>query len=157
MTHTTTPRSVRSTRRVAKAAVVFSIVVGVMFGGAAAAFAETDTLGSQCIYVGGYNRGCASNLNVQWGSGWYWRVGATASNTYRGDGWNIVVEAKLNRKWSSNTYWMRVSRVDDLSYYTSTNSISGYDPTYGAWVRLCAVTNSGYKVCNSSRYVTDNS
>lgn len=157
MTQTTVSTRTRRPGRIAKAAIVFSIVVGTMFGGATAALAETDTLSGECITVHSYRRGCATDLRVSWGSGMSWSAAGTASNTYRWDGWSVVIEAKLNRKWSSNTGWMQVSKAWDSYYYANFDYISGYDPTYGAWVRLCAVANSGAKYCNASRYVADNS
>jgi hypothetical protein len=160
MTQLSRTARTRGPHRLAKAAVVFSIVFGVMFAGAGAAFAETDTLASQCIYSGGYQRGCASDIRVSWGSGLHWSVSGTVKNTYRYDGWEVVLETQLNRKWSSNTYFMQVSRALDAYYpqYWIFGSASGYDPTYGAWVRLCIVnTYNNNKYCNASRYVSDNS
>jgi hypothetical protein len=71
------------------------------------------------------------------------------------DSWYNLIEVKLNRRWSSNTAWLEVASAGDWgSQYTW---ITGYDPTYGAWMRLCTVSPSNTKYCNQSRYVRDNS
>lgn len=141
-------------RRVTKLGIAVGIVVAVMFGSSTMASAESDSLSSQCIYVGGVERACAYGLYVNWGLGISWRAGGQVADS-RADSWDNLVEVKLDRKWSSNTSWIQVVRAGDWS--TATSSTSGYDPTYGAWVRLCTVSPSGTKYCNSSRYVTDNS
>lgn len=156
--HTSTPASRR--RRIRNAALASVIVAGVLFGGAAPASAETDRLSDQCIYVAGAQRACAYYMSVSWGSGLYWRAGGQVVDT-RADSWYNVIEVKLNRRVSSNTHWIQVARAYD--WQSAYQPESGYDPTYGAWMRLCTVSLSGTKYfsgtkyCNASEYVQDNS
>ncbi|MBA2282240.1 MAG: hypothetical protein H0W25_13580 [Acidimicrobiia bacterium] len=157
MTETSTPiRSTRSTRsaRLVQSVLALGLVAGALLGGASAASAETDGFTSQCISVGGYQRGCIDNGYVTWGSGISWRIGGALTDT-RNDGWYVTYEAKLDRQLSSDTAWMRVLRAGDFQAHTS--SISGYDPTNGAWVRLCATNPSGTKYCMPTRWAADNS
>lgn len=121
---------------------------------AAPSHAETDTLSNQCIAVSGVTRSCLYSY-VSWGSGISWRAGGQLVDYNGADGWTSTMEISLDRKWSSNTPFQAVLRVGN--YQTHTSSMSGYDPTYGAWIRLCSTSPSGTKYCLPSRYVTDNS
>lgn len=141
--------------RLAKTLTSVFIVVGSIAAVAGPASAETDTLDTQCISVYGMARGCATNINVVWGSGWSWSAGASTKDTMIDNG-NVVVEIKLNRKHMSNTSWIQVSRATDHMQYYGYSSTRGYDPTYGAWVRVCTNLNTG-KYCLAERYVTDHS
>jgi len=156
--NTSTPASpTRSSRVVRTTLIAIALVVAGLFTSISSAFAETDPLANQCIVVGGYTRACTDWTNVIWGSGTSWSAGASVMDKRRGDGWTATVEVSLNRKWMSNTSWIQVVRGFDYSYYSESDRVSGHDPTYGAWVRLCVVNGAGTKYCNDSRYVTDNS
>lgn len=143
------------TRKLATAALALTATVAGIGATATAASAETDGFITQCISVNGYQRGCIDNAYVTWGSGLSWRIGGSLVDT-RNDGWSVTYEAKLDRQAPvSDTAWMQVLRAGDFQSHTS--SISGYDPTNGAWVRLCATSPTGTKSCLPTRWASDNS
>lgn len=156
-TNTKTTRRTSTTFRkhLTKAVAGLAIFVTAIIGSTMPAAAEVDTLGSQCITVNGATRGCGTNFQIVWGSGWSWTVGASTNDVMVENG-SVTVEVKLNRKGMSNTPWMTVSRAIDTTKGYTYQSMRGTDPTYGAWVRLCTNLNTG-KYCNGERYVTDNS
>ncbi len=146
-----TPRTTRWTHRVLT---VLAVSAATAVATTAPALAETDSLRDQCIVAAGATRACLSGTFVTWGSGISWSTGGQLADMNGGDGWTSTMEISLDRKWSSNTPFMQVLRVGN--WQTHTSGISGSDPTYGAWVRICS-TGSGPKYCTSPRYVNDNS
>jgi hypothetical protein len=130
-------------------------MVATILVSAAPALAETDTLGNQCISVGGVRRACLENAYAWWGSGISWQIGGRLYDMNGGDGWVSTMEYSLDRKWSSNTPFMAALRVGNWQSHNSWRS--GSDPTYGAWIRLCTTSPSGIKWCNPTRYATDQS
>lgn len=119
-----------------------------------AASAERDSSGYWCISVNGTERSC-SYVEMNWGSGWSWRANAHVDDVGGGDGYYSQVEVMLNRKGMSNTPWMYVARA--YEYRQNYQGVSGYDPTYGAWVRQCIWPYYGGSGFCSTRYWTDNS
>lgn len=132
--------------------------VALLVGGvgiASPAGAQDSYLPGQCIYVDGMQRGCAKDILVRFGNGLYWSGSASVRDTMWDNG-TVTLEMSLHRKLPSNTPWMLVSRSVDGAQYYSNKGITGHDPTYGAWVRLCANLSTG-KRCLAPRYVYDRS
>jgi hypothetical protein len=145
----------RPGRRLRRLFALAALVPMLVLGTPQIASAETDSTGQWCVSHGGYQRSC-TYVSMNWRSGISWQANSFDHRDTRADGWYSTVDVKLDRVsgWS-DTSWMRVTRVGDWQYWS--RSISGYDPTSGAWVRQCsfqASTGSGY--C-WTKYFTDNS
>ena len=151
----TAPRTRRTTRWTRRVLAMLAATAATTVVTAAPALAETDSMNDQCISVSGATRACLYGSFVNWGSGISWNTGGQLVDRNGGDYWTSTMEISLDRKWSSDTPFMQVLRVGN--WQTHTSGTSGYDPTYGAWVRLCSTSQGGTKYCLAPRYVNDNS
>jgi hypothetical protein len=145
----------RASVRARKVLAVALLTAAILVGLPSPASAQDTGLSAECITVNGQRRGCAKDILVRFGNGIYWSTAGSTRDLLVDNG-NVTLEVRLDRKWSSNTSWMIVSRSIDRAQYYSYTSVSGYDPTYGAWVRLCTNLSTG-KWCNPARYVVDRS
>jgi len=160
---TTSTGAHRSIRRLPAAILIcVATLVSIMAFGASPASAEQDTLARECISYGGVRQGCSSNIVINWGAGIGWSMGATVQDTRVGDRYCVMVVMSLDRISSSNTRWQTVSGIcgypGQTFWPSGYSSLSGYDPTRGAWFSTCiGPTISSYTACTPTRYVQDNS